>query len=431
VSKRIVVTSGPDTGRTLDLPENSPLLIGRSKTTAHPLADPEVSRVHCKLEIAGSAVVVTDLNSTGGTFVNGKKIREHKLQEGDIIRLGATELRVEGGDEVTTFRGQVKSPLLQKASAAPVRSTAAQSTPPPPSSEPASAPQRIGNLADLAGQTISHYQLGDIIARGRNGIVFRATDARDARTVALKVLKPELMEKDVERRRFIRAMKTVLPLDHQNLVRVYGAGQKNAICWIAMEFVDGVNLMTMIQRMGVAGRLDWRYAFRLAHDIGQALAYIHDRSIVHRNIIPQNILVRSEDKVAKLNDLMLAKALEGTGAKQITNPGEVLGELAFLPPERTHGTTEEDIRSDIYSLGATLYAILTGRPPCDGGSTAKTVQLIREVDAQPPNQFQLATPGPISGMVMKMLAKRPEQRFQTPADLLEEVDRIARVLGSL
>ncbi len=198
-----------------------------------------------------------------------------------------------------------------------------------------------------------------------------------------------------------------------------------------MEFVDGVNLMTMIQRMGVAGRLDWRYAFRLAHDIGQALAYIFERNIVHRNIIPQNILVRSEDKVAKLNDLMLAKALEGTGAKQITNPGEVLGELAYLPPERTHGTTEEDIRSDIYSLGATLYAILTGRPPCDGGSTAKTVQAIREMDPQPPNQFQLSTPGPISGMVMKMLAKRPEQRFQTPADLLAEVDRIARVLGSL
>src|SRR5262249_33532415 len=149
----------------------------------------------------------------------------------------------------------------------------------------------------------------------------------------------------------------------------------------------------------------------------------------HRNITPPNILVQTSDKRTLLGDLMLAKALEGSLAQQITRPGEIVGDLAYMSPERTAGTADVDGRSDIYSLGATIYARLTGRPPCMGASLPETVQKIRQVEPVKPKKYQLSIPDLFEGTVMKMLAKRPEERFQTPAELLGELDKVAKYSG--
>ncbi len=180
-----------------------------------------------------------------------------------------------------------------------------------------------------------------MIARGATGTVFRATAAKDGQTVALKVLQPEFSKNEEEMQRFVRAMKTVLALRHPNLVALYGAGKTGPYCWVAMGYVEGESMTQVIQRIGVAGMLDWRYGCRVAVHIGRALEYAHGQSVIHRNVTPQNILLRTADKTAKLGDLMLAKALEGALAQQITRPGELVGDVGYMAPQRRAGEAEK------------------------------------------------------------------------------------------
>jgi serine/threonine-protein kinase len=224
-------------------------------------------------------------------------------------------------------------------------------------------------------------------------------------------------------------MKTMLPIRHPNIVQLYAAGKTGPYCWLAMEYVEGESLASVIPRIGTAGMLDWRYAFRVAVHIARALEAACEHDIVHRNITPANILIRASDKVAKLGDLMLAKALAGSLARQITRAGELVGDLLYLPPERTRSQAEVDCRSDIYSLGATLYALLTGRPPFEGHSAPELIKKIREDDAEPPKKYQLSIPDLFEGVVLQMLAKRPDDRHETPRQLLKDLDRVARYQG--
>ena len=113
--------------------------------------------------------------------------------------------------------------------------------------------------------------------------------------------------------------------------------------------------------------------------------------------------------------MMLAKALEGIKAKQITRPGELVGNIAYMAPERTKSDVEVDTRADLYGLGATMYALLTGKPPFEGKSLVETIAQIRQSDPVPPKKFQLSIPDKLQDVVMMLLAKRPEMRYQTPA----------------
>jgi serine/threonine-protein kinase len=229
--------------------------------------------------------------------------------------------------------------------------------------------------------------------------------------------------------RFVRAMKTMLPVRHANIVTIVGAGKTGPFCWIAMDYIEGESLTKVIQRIGVAGMLDWKHAFRVAVDIARALEYAHGQSIIHRNVTPQNILLRKSDKAALLGDLMLAKALEGSLAQHVTKPGELLGDVAYMAPERTHGTGAIDGRSDLYGLGATVYAVLTGRPPCTADTLPEVIAKIRNADPEKPKKYQLSIPDMFQGAVLKLLAKRPQERYQTAAELLKDLERVGKFAG--
>ena len=136
--------------------------------------------------------------------------------------------------------------------------------------------------------------------------------------------------------------------------------------------------------------------------------------IIHRNVTPANILQRSADKVCLLGDLMLAKGLEGTLAQQVTQPGQLVGDLPYMSPERTQTEGSVDCRSDLYGLGATLYALLAGRPPVEGSSLAELVSNVRKTKPASPTTFQLSINEKFSDLVMHLLEKRPEDRYQTP-----------------
>ena len=296
----------------------------------------------------------------------------------------------------------------------------------PPDSNPPPAPASLEAVRALTDQMLSHYEVGHILGEGANGIVFFATDAKDNRGVALKVLRPEFSQDDEEMQRFVRAIKTVLPLRHANLVSPFGAGKTGPFCWFAMEYIAGESMTQVIKRIGVAGMLDWKYAYKVGIHVGRALHYAHSRHIIHRNVTPNNILLQATDKVVKLGDLMLAKALEGAQAKQITKLGELVGAVEFMSPERTRGTADLDARSDLYGLGATLYALLTGRPPFEGKTIIEKITKIRQHEPVKPRQYQMAIPTALEGVVLRLLAKDPDDRYQTADEFLKEMDHVDR-----
>jgi len=434
---RLLVLAGPDRGRAVSM-SVFPIVIGRGRDTDTCLNDPYVSRAHCRIELRGTDLTLVALTKNSGTFINDERISEHVLRLGDIIRIGDTHLRLEEdlADQATLVPPDVRPRRLGEegpspiASAPPARTTAPPpapaKTPPPAASDSLALPAALG---ELGGHVLAHFRIGTALAKGSSGIVFQAQDVRSHRQVALKVLRPEFAKDPTAVQRFIRSMKTVLPLRHPNLVTLYGAGKKGPYCWVAMEYVDGESLTSIIRRIGVAGMLDWKKAYWVAVHLGRALQFAHEHGIIHRNLTPQNVIVQHKGKVARLGDLMLAKAYEGSCMDELTRPGEILGDVRYMPPERTLGPTDLDGRSDLYSLGALVYALLTGRPPFEGGSLIETLMLIREGTVAPPKQSQLAIPDAFQAVVMRLLAKRPEDRFQTAEKLLEELEHVGMFQG--
>lgn len=388
------VIAGNDKGRSFTIPESQPLLIGRSQTSGTQLNDPRCSKIHCQVEIKDGKVLVTDHGSTGGTFVNGEKVEQKVIAPGDVITVGETQLQIPNED-ATLPPGQSNKDV---------------------------------DLTELVGQTVSHFEILEVLAEEPSGVAFKARDTKDDRIVSLKLLSPQLSQNEEEMQRFVRAMKTMMPISHPNLVQLYGAGKTGPYCWVSRELIEGERMTQVIDRIGIANMLDWNYGLRVAVHVARAMEKLSEHQILHRNISPENIFIRTADKVVKLGDTMLAKALEGANAKDITGAGQLVGDIRYMSPERAGGG-DVDGRSDIYALGATVYALLTGRPPFEGSSLVETVTKIRTEEPEKPTKFQMSIPGLFEGAVLKMIAKRPEDRYQSPKELLVDLERITTYQG--
>jgi serine/threonine protein kinase len=404
---QLLVIAGPDKGRAFPLTPDDCVLIGRSRATETRLNDPHVSKIHCKVEWTGGQVLLTDHESTGGTFVNGRRVTEQPLRPGDVIRVGESQLMLQEDGVAVADPGEGKTLAVP---------LAALGRPAPATGE-------------LTGKTLSHYLLGPLLARGTTGVIYRAQDTQNNREAAVKVLAPEILRDDEAVQRFVRAMRTMLPLRHPNLVALYGAGKTGPHCWCSMEYVEGETLAQVLGRAGTAGALDWRQGLRFTAHVARGLGHAHRHSIVHRNLTPDNVMVRTGDQVAKLGDLMLAKALEGMLAEKITRPGEILGEVHYMSPERAASTGQEDARSDLFSLGALAYALLTGRPPFEGASPVDTLLLIQSAEPVRLRERQPGIPAGLETVVLKLLQKRPEDRYQTAAEVVQVLEGLAAAHG--
>jgi serine/threonine protein kinase len=398
------VVAGPDQGRVFNLIEGTTLSIGRGEKTDTRLTDGAVGRLHCELRCQGGEFLLTDLESVSGTFIAGRKIEEHTLKHGEELQVGSTRLRL-----FTSALADTQNLVeAQKSAFHPAIRT-------------------DGGV--LTGQTISHFELGPVLARGSMGIVYKSRDTRAGKDVALKVLYPEFTHDEASLKRFIQVMKTVAGMHHDNLVALCGAGKHGETCWFAMEYVEGESLNKVIERLGTRKMINWRYTLSMGTQIARALEALHEKQIIHRNVAPENILIRSKDKVPKLADLMLAKVVDSTEVRTATRPGELVGNVAYMAPERTRVDVEVDIRADIYSLGATVYTLLTGRPPFEGKTLSETVTKIRQDDPVPPKKYQDSIPDEFQDVVERMLAKRPEIRYQAPGQVTRALDRVAKALA--
>lgn len=431
---RLRVFCGHDAGASFLLEDGQELWVGRGIECGARLNDPAVSRTHCRIVIENGQATLYDAESRWGTFVEDEPVERRALQPGERILVGETELLLEreATPADTTLAKPLVSPDARPLDAWPHEKheqAEVLGEPTPRGRQPRGAAPFHADFAGLAGTRFARFQVESIVARAQTGVVFRASDTDKGRTVALKVFYPENFHDAHNMRRFLRAVRTMLPIKHENLVTLYRAGRSRGLCYTACEFVEGENAAQLIQRTGISGMLQWQHAFRLAVHVARALEVAEQHGIIHRNITPRNILIRSSDRLAKLGDLVLTRAMEGTRREQITRPGELVGQLEYLSPEQTTGARPIDNRSDIYSLGATLYAVLTGRPPFEGRTAVETILKIQIEEPVKPTQYHLSIPSLFEDVVVRMLAKRPEDRFQTPTSLLKDLDHVAKYQG--
>ncbi|MEZ6094748.1 MAG: FHA domain-containing serine/threonine-protein kinase [Pirellulaceae bacterium] len=395
------VTNGPDRGREFPLAVGESLTIGRGDQADARINDPSVSRLHCEVSRSGDTITLKDTGSSSGTKVNGTPVELTQLSVGSQFVIGDSTVEIVDADVEKTRM-----------------------------SDDNDADANIRAIDSLAGEKINHYRLEKIIGTGTTGVVYKATDEEKNRPAAVKVLTPRHARLPQQRDRFVRAMKTMIPIRSPHIMRIYNAGITGPYCWTAMEFVDGENLSQVIDRVGIENMLDWRKVWKVAVDIGQALNTAHEKNIVHRNVTPTNIMLRTSDGAAVLGDLMLAKAIDDEHAVQITQPGQLMGEIPYLAPERTLPDGDIDIRSDIYGLGATCYALLTGKPPAEGQNLAEILESIRNGKPKQPREFQLSINDLFQDLIMqRMLAKDPGKRFQTPSELIKELLRVGTYNG--
>lgn len=400
----VVIIAGPEKGRMFQLTDGQTLAIGRGQASDTQINDPSMSRVHCRVQIDGGKTMLLDAGSSSGTIVAGEKMTQRELKPGDVFQAGNSQFRyqLESAQEATTVAGDQAF------------------------GRPKPMP-KVPPLKELVGQSLHNYRLDEIVTSTTSGMLFKAHDAENDRTAAVKVLTPDFTNSEEQKERFVRGMKTMLPIRHPNIVRLYHAGKKGPYCYAAMEYIEGESLTQVIDRMGFSGMLDWGEVWRVAVHVGQALAEAYERKIIHRNVTPTNILRRSQDKSCLLGDLMLAKALEGTLAKQVTQPGQIVGDVPYMSPERTRGSDDVDCRSDIYGLGATLHALLTGKPLFENKSLPELIRMVREDEPVKPREHQLSVNEMFQDhVVMRALAKDPKDRHQTPAELLRDLERIGK-----
>ena len=432
---QLLITSGPDASRAIALGDEGVLRVGRGAECEVRLNDASMSRGQFELKVEAGRVWLRDAGSRFGTFVNGVKTTDCQLRPGDVIRAGETSFRVEAPlpDNRTTIAPVDAGRMGTSARPDVVHHTHqadGQECPSYGEAEDGRGRPSYGgcNPRRLAGQTFERFEVMSLVAESQSGIVWRARDTHLQTEVALKIFWPERMADPAAVARFERAARTMLPLTHPNLVELYDSGQDEGLCWMASELVDGENAAQLIHRVGIAGMLDWRQTLKIGLHIARALEFAARHQIVHRKITPRSILVRRADGVAKLGGLGLARSVDDDSAAKVTRAGEIVGDLGYCSPEQSLGL-HIDARSDLYNLGAALYALLTGRPPCEGRSFVETLDKIQNQRPEPPTKYHLAIPPLFEGVVLRLLAKRPENRFHNAQALLLDLERVAKYLG--
>jgi eukaryotic-like serine/threonine-protein kinase len=271
-------------------------------------------------------------------------------------------------------------------------------------------------------QLSDRYELGDILGFGGMSEVHLARDLRLHRDVAVKVLRADLARDPSFYLRFRREAQNAAALNHPSIVAVYDTGEAETpsgpLPYIVMEYVDGVTLRDIVH---TDGPLPPRRAIEIIADACQALNFSHQAGIIHRDVKPANIMISTTNAV-KVMDFGIARALADSG-NSVTQTAAVIGTAQYLSPEQARGDSV-DARSDVYSLGCVLYEIITGEPPFTGDSpVAVAYQHVRE-DPVPPSERHEGISADLDAVILKALAKNPENRYQTAAEMRADLVRV-------
>jgi hypothetical protein len=269
-------------------------------------------------------------------------------------------------------------------------------------------------MQDARRRLSGRYELGEVIGRGGMGTVYRATDLVLDRTVAVKILPEALAEEDPRHiARFEREARAAASLSNPSVVAIYDTGADEATRFIVMECVTGRSLSQVLRD---DAPLEPARAAKIVSRVADALSAAHAAGIVHRDVKPGNVMLRGDGAV-KVLDFGLARSLDGSA---LTQTAAVLGTASYMSPEQALGQRADE-RSDIYSLGCLLYALLTGRPPFTGEAPAAVLHQHVNSEPRPPSALNRGISPALDAIVMQMLAKSPAERPQDAADVRDRL----------
>jgi len=463
----LIVTKGDDSGKIFRLLGTDEKIIGRSSRSSIILQDAGVSRQHCRIGVHDSGLMIEDLNSKNGTWVNGEAIRAKALlADGDMIQIGRTTLkvRIETAEESaipslhvaesaaeqseTSESGLQIQPLELDLEAFPGDGASGEEKPSrsepgalmgafeeyveqplstaSPEDEPVlelveegPSPSSPGPEA-MIGRIIGGCRIDELVRQDEVTHVYRGQQLSMERAVALRILSPELTSDPEAADRFIAGARAAGKLNHPNIVQVFDAGEEEGIRFIALEHVDGESVRGLLERRGRKRPLDAYLSVEIIRQIAEALQYAHTRNLLHLNITPDNILVTPHN-IAKLAEIGFLQSLKDSGIYRPSRTSEQSDALQFASPELLDPAAGPDERSDIYSLGAVLFLMLSGRLPFSAGDESELLKKIREGNHESLSAFNRSLPDRLIKIVNRAIAFRPEQRYQSAEELHDDL----------
>ena len=373
-------------GEPVELPAQGVLVIGSSTAKAGFVLEGQgVADVHCAVgRTKDGSYALKDLGSEFGTMLNGKPVKSGRIADGDQIAIGSRRLRV--------------------------RETAAKPAPTP-------SPTRASKPAE-ALPTVPGYRLIRRLGRGAMGEVFLAVQQSLDRQVALKLLDKTLADNSDFVRRFQAEARAAAALHHSNVVTVFDVGTTKDSHYLSMEFMDDGSLEDRLKR---EGRISSSEVLRVLQDAAGGLMYAESRGIVHRDIKPDN-LMRNHQGTTKIADLGLATQVEAEGEDVGSEGRKIFGTPHFISPEQVRGD-RADCRSDLYSLGATAYRLLSGETPYEGTSTREILRAKLKGDPIPVQERAEGIDPGVAAIVTRLMQRDPGDRFPSASALLTEVER--------
>lgn len=268
----------------------------------------------------------------------------------------------------------------------------------------------------VSGMAFGPFVIRDVIGRGGMGVVYRAWHQGLARDVAIKLLAAGAFASDEEQRRFLAEARLAARVRHPSIVTIYDAGEHAGHLYIAMDLVNGDDLAARIRR----GPMEPRDAATIMASVVRGVGLLHDSGILHRDIKPSNVLL-SVDGVPKLADFGLAR--DQATDDDMTATGTILGTPEYMAPEQAAGRVRSlGVRSDVYSLGAVLYALLTGRPPFVGESKLLVVMSVIEREPVPPRRLNRRVPRALQRICLRAMEKEPSRRYPTAVAMAEDLE---------
>ena len=258
------------------------------------------------------------------------------------------------------------------------------------------------------------YEITELIGVGGMAEVYKGVDVIDNKTVAIKILKKEFAENEEFLRRFRNESKAIAVLSHPNIVKIYDVGFSEKIQYIVMEYIDGITLKEYIEEEKV---LTWKDTVHFVIQILRALQHAHDKGIVHRDIKPQNIMMFTDGTI-KVMDFGIAKFAREEGK---TATDQAIGSVHYISPEQASGNVT-DAKSDIYSVGAMMYEMLTGRKPFDSDNPVAIAVMHMHDIPERPRSVNPDIPDGLEEIVLRAMEKAPEDRYQTTAEMIKDIE---------
>jgi serine/threonine-protein kinase len=280
---------------------------------------------------------------------------------------------------------------------------------------------------DLAGRSLGDFNILRRLGEGGMGHVYLARQISLNREVALKFLRPELAANKVSLQRFKKEAESIGRVTHGNIVHIYGIYEVEGLHFMALEFVEGRNLREFMERRRV---IDVRTGLNIMGQVASALQRASESGIVHRDIKPENILITKKEEV-KVADFGLSRAFVDSGQPHLTQSNVTMGTPLYMSPEQVEGKKSLDQRSDIYSFGVTCYHMFAGQPPFRGESPFEVAVQHVQKEPQPLNEIRPDLPADLVLMIHRMMAKKPEARYQTAGEVARDIGRLRDLIVAM